>query len=55
MIKTRTIAIIIFASVKSMLWLLDPFSLLDLKIIFTFRTMMVSRGRKQVVAVGWKI
>ena len=52
--NTKTMDIMIFASVKSMLWLLDPFNLRDFKIIFMFRTMIARRGRKQVVVVGCK-
>ena len=54
MMKTITMAIMILASVKSMLWQ-DPFSLRELQMILMFRTMMARRGRKQVVVVGWNI
>ena len=42
--KTITMAIMILASVKSMLWQ-DPFSLRELQMILMFRTMMARRGR----------
>ena len=53
--KTMTMAIMIFASLKSMLCSLAPFTLRDLKIILMLRTTMVRSGRKQVVVVGWNI
>ena len=52
--NTKTMDIMIFASVKSMLLLLDPFNLRDFRMIFMFRTMIARRGRKQVVVVGCK-
>ena len=55
MINTITMAIMILASVKSMLCWLDPFNLCELQMILMFRTMMARRGRKQVVVVGWNI